>query len=214
MPSSWKSSSGRINITLTRYPVCWLTKRRKSKLSGERLSLGGGGLRHGGALSLHAIRFSGSIAYACSSRILCAVPFSAVAKSATVAPKVEVYTMLACRVHKPDIFHSMAGHDAVLMPNLLRSEHAYSAIPWASNMVSQSNSSSQASTLFVQVEKRDRKPANPCAADPVVQAAVARLSAGEYCGSSLFHFQSLHEHMTQFTLYLSSWDSNTACKRH
>ena len=32
------------------------------------------------------------------------IPFSSMAMGATIAPKIEVYTMLACRVHKPDIF--------------------------------------------------------------------------------------------------------------
>ncbi|KAL0570808.1 hypothetical protein V5O48_011144 [Marasmius crinis-equi] len=33
------------------------------------------------------------------------MPFSAMAMAATIAPKVEIYTMLACRVHKPDIYY-------------------------------------------------------------------------------------------------------------
>ncbi|TRM62597.1 hypothetical protein BD626DRAFT_569746 [Schizophyllum amplum] len=43
--------------------------------------------------------------------ILAIIPFSTAAMSATLAPRVEIYTRLVCRVHKPDIFKENYGLD-------------------------------------------------------------------------------------------------------
>ncbi|KAF9444748.1 MFS general substrate transporter [Macrolepiota fuliginosa MF-IS2] len=74
--------------------------------------------------------------------LLVALPFTAIAMSATIAPRIEVYTTLACRVIRPDIYSD----------------------------VSQPNTA----VLSTVAETRPQR----CAADPVVQAAVAKLSAG------------------------------------
>jgi hypothetical protein len=83
--------------------------------------------------------------------MLCIVPFSAMAQGATLAPKVELYTMLACRVLKPDIFEE-GIFDPVVPTTLL------------------SVASSPSTHEFLIP--------NACASDPTVQAAVAQLSAG------------------------------------
>ena len=83
--------------------------------------------------------------------------------SATTAPRIEIYTFLACSVHKPDIFDRtlrLGGY--VRFPNE-PSPHLVlrPVIPGVQTF-------SYAIT------------ANPCASDPVVQAAVAILTAGEF----------------------------------
>lgn len=89
-------------------------------------------------------------------RLLLSMPFTATAFAATLAPKVEIYTELACATHRPEILPA----------------------------------------VFAFVGK-----ANPCASDPVVQAAVAKLSActlqskrqlKELCLSSQFSHDSFH----------------------
>jgi hypothetical protein len=125
------------------------------------------------------------------SRLLCAVPFSAITKSATLAPKVEVYILLACRVHKPDIYHSSQVQDAfskVVAPRaelFARTVESEISFPWAPIIPSSNGSlagttTEQGPRLTVLAERAiAKKPNSPCAADPTVQAAVARLSAGE-----------------------------------
>lgn len=77
-----------------------------------------------------------------SFRLLCALPFAAVAMSATIAPRIEIYTILACREMRPDIYYEGM----------------------------QINSSPLATLTPTRSQL--------CAADPVVQAAVAKLAAG------------------------------------
>lgn len=84
------------------------------------------------------------------SRILVLTPFTAIAMSATLAPRIEIYTMLACSVHKPDIFER--SYMSSFMPSALNS-----------NLIQNARASE-----------------NLCASDPVVQAAVAKLTAGEW----------------------------------
>ncbi|KAM6500295.1 Major facilitator superfamily domain containing protein [Amanita muscaria] len=37
--------------------------------------------------------------------LLCLIPFSAIAMVSTLAPRIEIYTLLACKVHNPDVFN-------------------------------------------------------------------------------------------------------------
>ena len=70
--------------------------------------------------------------------------------SATIAPRIEVYTTLVCRVIRPDIYHD------VQIPELFR-------------------------------VGRLLGPTRPqqCAADPVVQANVAKLAASMFSGITI-----------------------------
>ncbi|KAJ7063503.1 major facilitator superfamily domain-containing protein [Mycena amicta] len=91
-------------------------------------------------------------------RLLVATPFSTIAMSATLAPKVEVYTLLACSVHKPEIFKDMiATHQTF--------SHPLSPFVETKNL-------SGVSTLRI----RQEYPVSECTEDPVVSAATARLS--------------------------------------
>ncbi|KAJ7219467.1 major facilitator superfamily domain-containing protein [Mycena pura] len=87
--------------------------------------------------------------------LLVCTPLSTIAMSATQAPKVEVYTLLVCSVHKPEIFkHSV--------PNSLAS-------PYIGR-----------TTFPASFEIAAGSPVSACASDPVVQAAVAKLNTGAF----------------------------------
>lgn len=117
------------------------------------------------------------------------MPFTAIAMSATIAPRIEVYTMLACSVHKPDVFrHNFPGIDLDLRSTIRETSGLDFRAP-----------SSGPATLFhkhaVDVyfpgiyPFLDSSPGNgstplpkegnSCASDPVVQAAVAKLTASK-----------------------------------
>lgn len=125
-------------------------------------------------------------------RQLAVLPLSAVAMSMTIAPRIEIYTLLACSVHKPDIFERtlrLGGYRGfptetspllvlppVIIPNSLDpSNLGFSPSVPVSGVHGFSYATSQA---------------NPCASDPVVQAAVATLTAGEF-GTCAFGHNTL-----------------------
>lgn len=73
--------------------------------------------------------------------------------SATIAPRIEVYTSLACRVHKPEVFQqSFSSISFGKLPNttLSQENNIQPNIPYL------------------------------CASEPIVQAAVATLTTGKY----------------------------------
>ena len=116
-------------------------------------------------------------------RVLGIMPFAAIAMSAAMAPRIEIYTLLACSVHKPDIFKEMCHRHSAptpaqwsrFEPIVSRSDkplvHATESIGFPFN---------EGKVLeWVWVgEDTGEKPGNPCASDPVVQAEVAKLSLG------------------------------------
>ncbi len=97
------------------------------------------------------------------------MPFAAIAMSATLAPRVEVYTTLACRVHRPDIYDQDFSGTA------------------ANRAVSKTNPSHYVSSSILGIHNFGTRglkfnglvEGKRCASDPVVQAAVAKLSAGK-----------------------------------
>ncbi|KAJ7097761.1 major facilitator superfamily domain-containing protein [Mycena belliarum] len=102
--------------------------------------------------------------------LLLATPISTIAMSATMAPKIEVYTLLACSVHKPEIFKDTQLFSAHLPPSLR--PHDDGPNTGASVRPSFDVALSNTSTMNAMT---DQKP-SPCASDPVVQAAVAKLT--------------------------------------
>ncbi|KAF9479281.1 MFS general substrate transporter [Pholiota conissans] len=107
--------------------------------------------------------------------LIAAMPLTAIAMAMTIAPRIEVYTMLACNVHKPDIFkqnhpgvetNSSTLHKLNLGTFAQRSPDALSTTSLAP--IYQSFSTNNTTPLT---------PRNKCASDPVVQAAVAKLTA-------------------------------------
>lgn len=105
--------------------------------------------------------------------LLAIMPFTSIAMSATMAPRIEIYTILACSVHKPDIFkQSFPGLELGLVeerrqlptdPSTQLIDRIY--LPYLTNKLGQATNTSVPT-----------KP-NLCASDPVVQAAVAKLTA-------------------------------------
>lgn len=99
--------------------------------------------------------------------------------SAMIAPRIEIYTTLACRVHKPDVFEqSFPG----LELGLVDAPRVFGQLPYtdSSLLIDQTyrphlTDNSSQTTL----ENPATKP-NRCASDPIVQAAVAKLTAGAF----------------------------------
>ena len=97
------------------------------------------------------------------------MPFTAIATSATAAPRIEIYTTLACSVHRPDIFGESFQQpdilDFVQHSGIPATAHRYSIFSVEKSL---------------QVGDADTPPTRKqrCASDPVVQAAVAKLTTG------------------------------------
>ena len=137
----------------------------------------GGRLHHRGG-ELTVIKFWKSLFHRVRTRLLAIMPFTAIATSSTMAPRIEIYTTLACSIHRPEIFGES------LQPlDILGSIVQLSMVP----AVAHKSSSMEISNVFMiekslQIDDKDTLPTRKqrCASDPVVQAAVAKLTAGEY----------------------------------
>ncbi|KAF9014116.1 major facilitator superfamily domain-containing protein [Cyathus striatus] len=107
--------------------------------------------------------------------LLGVLPLTAIATSATIAPKIEIYTMLVCSVHKPDIFKQnfpnggLGGNIDVASALLSSDMHRNTSMGMGIKHVISS---------FTGANETVPLPSKPnlCASDPVVQAAVAQLS--------------------------------------
>ena len=93
-----------------------------------------------------------------------------------MAPRIEIYTVLACSVHKPDIFkQSFPGLELGLVeePRQLSTHSSVQLIDrvYLPHLTDKLGRAANGSV-----------PTNPnlCASDPVVQAAVAKLTAGAF----------------------------------
>ncbi|KAJ6525824.1 hypothetical protein DFH09DRAFT_1188244 [Mycena vulgaris] len=85
-------------------------------------------------------------------RLMVLWPFSAFILAATMAAKYELYTTLVCRVHRPELVNeSLTNTNSLLRLDLLNSHPSFNIV----NKMFQPN---------------------PCSSDPVVQAAVAKLT--------------------------------------
>lgn len=117
------------------------------------------------------------------------MPFAAIAISATLAPRIEIYTMLVCSVHKPDIFrqayppgsyqHSQAA------PILV--QRSRSPEPMVSRLPTPLAHATESVVLRFDEGKLSEwgwvgedTGGNTCASDPVVQAEVAKLTLGKF----------------------------------
>ncbi|KAG1827151.1 major facilitator superfamily domain-containing protein [Suillus subaureus] len=115
-----------------------------------------------------------------------ATPLASIGFSAVIGPRVEMYTVLACRVHAPgnelqydpnDTLQSLAQLHSMLSMNAARTLHDGSTLYDPSAPVV----SPQPVSLYVPADTGHQQSHIPnrdqCASDPVVQAAVAQLSA-------------------------------------
>ncbi|KAJ7046990.1 major facilitator superfamily domain-containing protein [Mycena alexandri] len=101
--------------------------------------------------------------------LMMCTPLSTIAMSATLAPKIEIYTLLACSVHKPDIFKDRKSLPASLPLSLLPRAEYQAEITFPPSFDIALNNDTSPPT-------EEPKP-SPCSSDPVVLAAVARLTA-------------------------------------
>ncbi len=129
-------------------------------------------------VSRHFRRHARYVLTRAAHRLIASMPFTAIAMASTIAPRIEIYTMLVCSVYKPDIFRqSYPGVDASRLdlsaPNLAAVASSPTLIPiYLPELITDPPQSGNKTTL-----------PNQCASDPVVQAEVARLTAGTpyYC---------------------------------
>ncbi|KII88321.1 hypothetical protein PLICRDRAFT_41492 [Plicaturopsis crispa FD-325 SS-3] len=125
--------------------------------------------------------------------LMVAVPFSAGATSATMAPRIEIYTMLACSVHKPEYTAHLDLRYLGIPGSTSNSAHAPSYDIALGSLQDQSIAAvdvlSSTWDVLPPVDRRtlvefvephnetSRKEAHKsCSSDPDVQAAVAKLS--------------------------------------
>jgi hypothetical protein len=137
------------------------------------------------------------------------MPFSSIAMSATIAPRIEIYTMLACSVHKPDIFRQnfpgieLGLHTTIHEISGLDFRVPSSDIPTSSDI----HMAHVFPGIYPFLDSPPKngstpppKKGNLCASDPVVLAAVAKLTAGKLS----LYFLSLFPHMSLHTYLVMS----------
>lgn len=159
------------------------------------IALGGKGLLLGGKALLFFFRRVLRLIYE-HLRLLGILPFTAIAMAATLAPRIEIYTILACSVHKPDIFkETYTGIDLPYSGFPFGGAPSIS-LPSAGARVSPLQDAEIGTRFTPDMVLRfgnhtQPKPTNPnlCASDPTVQAAVAKLTAGMSCTC---HYVTVH----------------------
>lgn len=139
------------------------------------------------------------------------LPFAAIASSSTIAPRVEIYTILACKVYKPEytsanpvamgpVLPYTIGHFNPSVQPITVFPGTFGKQPLISPIVGLLGNRSCTSMTAVQdrlVTLSDTGGATKrCASDPEVQAAVAELAAGES-----YHIINLTTYRTLFIIY-------------
>lgn len=111
------------------------------------------------------------------------IPVSTVAMSATTAPRIEIYTELACLELKPEYSvgrgSSPMDHLSIPGSDLHMDFHDYHGVHLSSHSAWQSVSVELSSFDDGTSSPSDEETPNRCATDPEVQAAVAKLITGE-----------------------------------
>ncbi|PPQ63642.1 hypothetical protein CVT24_004416 [Panaeolus cyanescens] len=97
--------------------------------------------------------------------LLAATPFMTIAFSATIAPRIEIYTYLGCREHRPEMIDlgSLLGMPHNLTTSHISVDHTPSFTPF-------SRSQNEYELGYSNPDEQ-----LPCASDPVVQAAATKL---------------------------------------
>ena len=132
-------------------------------MSGGRSSRGGSGRRLGGMCPLEFVTCRACSSWPRRDRFLCYVPFAAIAMTITIAAKIELFTYLACQAHKPNVHPGDQGTDLVLIARNVISS-------FGGELILCCRIVSRALSMCIEPSQRT------CAQDPVVQAAVAKLS--------------------------------------
>jgi hypothetical protein len=113
-----------------------------------------------------------------------ATPLASIGFSAIIGPRVEMYTVLACRVHAPELQYEPNGMLHLAQPHSLLSLNTARTLHDGLSPDDPSTPlvSAQPVSLYVPADTGPQQSYAPdrdqCASDPVVQAAVAKLSAG------------------------------------
>ena len=110
-------------------------------------------------------------------RLLAMMPFTAIAMSSTITPRIEIYTSLACSFLRPDYGESLQ-QPANILGFLHSNDCRIPAVAHQSSCVD----ADVFNDKFLQINGADIPPTRKqrCASDPVVQAAVAKLSTRAY----------------------------------
>ncbi len=98
-------------------------------------------------------------------RFLLLIPFAGAATAATLAPRIDIYTQLACAIHKPE-YTIGRGSDGSGLPTL-----SQLSVTFSSEGMCFTARNSLYELISISADER-----RLCAKDPVVQAAVAKLS--------------------------------------
>ena len=144
----------------------------------------GGRLHHHGG-ELIALNSKKSRFHGFCDRLLIIMPFTSIATSATAAPRIEIYTTLACSIHRPDIFGESSQQLDIL--DFVQPLNNY-RIPAAHQSGSIDMSDAFMIGKSLQFKDADTPPTRKqrCASDPVVQAAVAKLITSVYSFLSFY----------------------------
>ena len=115
------------------------------------------------------------------------LPLLSIPVAVTMAPRIEIYNLLACSVHRPEIFdlslvgsasNAAQGHHNVYSQltfnNTTATTYHTQFVPQI--LLDRRRSPVDAISLF---SSDSESPQSRCASDPVVRAAVAKLTAGE-----------------------------------
>ena len=113
------------------------------------------------------------------------MPFSAMAMSACVAPRVEIYTELACRAHRPDYETGRKFSEPPMVFQVVE--------PQAISNYTEDDISFIVPSLNYGDNSAPEE-LNPCAKDPEVNAAAAKLIAGKL---SKFPVTNFHNNSLQ-----------------
>ena len=134
--------------------------------------------------SLHCLKIPLFQVHKVRARLLTATPFTVIAGSSTITPRIEMYTTLACSILRPEYWPEY-GESPQQPADILGSPHSNDCRIPAVPVAHQYHQSScvNISDMFVidkslQTYDTDTPPTRKqrCASDPVVQAAVAKLT--------------------------------------
>lgn len=120
-------------------------------------------------------------------RVIAMLPISSMAMTSAAAPRVAIYTELACREHKPEYtvgrrlahLDALSGVSRSHYHEIAPADTVNRSVPYGLDVLAESSVYLQPFFLEDSASRNETEdlPNNECAADPVVQAATAKLIA-------------------------------------
>ena len=155
---------------------------------------GGRHLHHGGELTVLSENLP--LFHRVGARLLILTPFTAIAASSTITPRIEIYTTLACSFLRPEFGESPQHQQPADILGFLHSNDcrtpavAHQYRDHESSCVNISDVFMIDISLPAYMDGADTPPTRKqrCASDPVVQAAVAKLTTRAYRFFLLWYF--------------------------